>query len=397
MSSIMAEKIDQAVAVLDETGVDVWLTFVRETVEAGDPVIPLILGQNLTWQSALIVSRTGERIAIVGKFDDEAVRANGVWQEVIPYVQSVREPLLEILRRLDPKTIAINFSPDDVKADGLSHGMFMLLTGYLAGTPYADRLVSADGIIGAARGRKSAGEIARMRAAIVTTDEIFDKTATFAAVGKTEREVAAFMKDLAAKHGCGLAWEPKMCPIVNTGPDSMIGHGIPGDLVIEPGHVLHIDFGVVQDDYCSDIQRCWYVPKAGETAPPEPVRHAFDTVAQAIQAAFAVIRPGVCGKDVDAAARQVVTGAGYPEFQHATGHQVGRSAHDGGSILGPAWERYGQTPMIPLEAGNVFTLEPGVEKIDGKGLVGLEEMVVVTDTGCEWLTTPQTTLPLLGS
>lgn len=203
--SIIQEKVAQAVDILEALEVDVWLTFVRETGDGGDPVLPLILGQTLTWQSALVVTRSGERIAIVGKFDDEAVRSTGVWTNVIPYVQSVRDPLMETLRRLDPEKIAINFSKDDVKADGLSHGMFLLLQDYLAGTPYLDRLVSADELVGALRGRKTAGEIGRIRAAIATTCDIFDAVSKYARPGVTEQDVAHFIKEQTKQRGLGLA------------------------------------------------------------------------------------------------------------------------------------------------------------------------------------------------
>jgi Xaa-Pro aminopeptidase len=397
MQPITTEKVQQAISILNELGIDAWLTFVRETIEMGDPILPLVLGQHLTWQSALILTRSGDRIAIVGRYDDEAVRSTGVWTDVQSYVQAIRDPLVETLTRIDPGRLAINFSKDDLVADGLSHGMYLLLQDYLADTPYQARLVGADAIIGALRGRKSPGEIERVRAAIASTQEILESVSGFATPGKTEREVAAFVKDSVQRRNLGLAWDAAKCPIVNTGPESMVGHGIPSDLVIEPGHVLHLDFGVKQDDYCADLQRCWYVPRSDETSPPNPVRRAFDTVRQAIEAAAATLQPGVEGWQVDQAARSVVTGAGYPEYQHATGHTVGRSAHDGGGILGPKWERYGQTPFRKAEVGNVFTLELGIENIDGgAGYLGLEEMVVVTDEGCEYLSTPQRTLPLLG-
>ncbi|MHC4698358.1 MAG: M24 family metallopeptidase, partial [Planctomycetota bacterium] len=281
MSSIINEKVAQAVDILEELQVDAWLTFVRETAEGGDPVLPLILGQSLTWQSALIVTRSGERIAIVGKYEDEAVRASGVWTEVVPYVESVRGPLVENLKRIDPSAIAVNFSKDDVKADGLSHGMFMLLQDYLSDTPYSDRLVSADGIIGALRGRKTAVEIERIRAAIKSTEEIFEAVAEYSRPGVTEQAIAQFVKEQTKQRGLSLAWESGICPVVNTGPDSMIGHGIPSTLEIEPGHVLHMDFGVCHDNYCADLQRCWYVPGPGETQPPDAVCRAFDTVVAA--------------------------------------------------------------------------------------------------------------------
>jgi Xaa-Pro aminopeptidase len=177
----------------------------------------------------------------------------------------------------------------------------------------------------------------------------------------------------------------------------MIGHGVPSEkLTLARGNILHLDFGVCQDDYCTDLQRVWYVPQPGETAPPAAVQRGFDAVVGAIRAAAAALAPGVEGWTVDAAARRSLVDAGFPEYDHATGHQVGRSAHDGAGVLGPRWERYGRTPFYEVEEGNVFTLELGIDNLDGRGYLGLEEMVLVTRDGCEWLSQPQTTLPLLG-
>ncbi|MCI0362732.1 MAG: Xaa-Pro peptidase family protein [Phycisphaerales bacterium] len=402
--SIVAEKVTQAVALLSELEIDCWLTFVRETTETGDPILPLILGQPLTWQSALILTRhsdsgAGERIAIVGKYEDQAVKASGggdVWTKVLPYVQSIRSPLATTLARLNPKQIAINYSTDDVKADGLSHGMMLLLSKYLSGTPFAERLISAAEIIRALRGRKTPGEIDRIKAAIHVTDEIFQLVAQNVEVGFSERDVSELMHRELSERSIDTAWERTQCPIVTTGPHSMLGHGLPSfELTVAPGNIFHLDFGVRMNDYCSDIQRAWYVPRPGENKPPPAVQRAFDTIVNAIQTAFKTLRPGVECWTVDAAARKVITDAGYPEYQHATGHQVGRAAHDGGGVLGPKWERYGKTPLYTVEPGNVFTLELGIDNVDNRGYLGLEEMVLVTDRGCQWLTNPQTSLPLL--
>jgi Xaa-Pro aminopeptidase len=395
MSTLIThEKVHQAVGILEEEGIDLWLTFVRETSASGDPVLPLIYGDaDLTWQSALILTRTGERIAIVGRFDAETARSLGSYETVIGYDESLRVELLPILERLDPGRIALNYSADNVLADGLSHGLYQVLLGYLRDTPFADRICSAEMVIRALRGRKTPGEITRIKAAVETTRQIYERTFSFVQPGMTEIEIGEFMQGQLDAFGVGPAWHAGHCPTVNAGPDSPVGHVGRTEQSIQRGQLLHFDFGVKQDDYCSDIQRVVYLLTEGENRPPEPVQRGFETVVRAVQAAVDAMKPGVLGKDIDAAARSVITGAGYPEHKYATGHHLGQLAHDGGGILGPTWERYGDGPHQALEAGNVFTVEPGLA-VPGYGYIGLEEDVQVTETGAEYLSAPQRELVL---
>ncbi|MBM4170821.1 MAG: M24 family metallopeptidase, partial [Ignavibacteria bacterium] len=85
---------------------------------------------------------------------------------------------------------------------------------------------------------------------------------------------------------------------------------------------------------------------------------------------------------------------GYEEFPFGLGHQVGRFSHDGTALLGPAWEKYAQKPFQKLEPGMVFTIEPRLT-VAGHGVVSIEEMIVVTENGADWLTTPQKELILI--
>lgn len=386
--TLIQEKLDQAVAILQEKGVDAWLTFVRETSQVHDPCLDLILGLGLTWQSALIVGRGGERIAIVGFYDTDNVRNAGGWTEVIGYHQSLREPLLNALERLNPAQIAINTSESDPAADGLTHGMYQVLTGLLAGTPYADRLISAEAIIGALRGRKTPGEVARIRRAIATTEEIFAAITPRLRPGQTEIEIADMLRAELARRGLQPAWDTAFCPIVNAGPDSSPGHAAPAHHRTQRGHLLHMDFGVKQDGFVSDLQRMWYFLDEGESGPPDDVRRAWEACWAAMEAGRAALKPGVQGWEVDAAARAALVAAGYPEYQHALGHHMGRTAHDGATVLGPRWERYGRTPYGIIEPGYVMTIELGTA-VPNRGYIGLEEDVLVTESGAEYLSTPQ--------
>ncbi len=385
---IVREKLDQAVQVLQEKRVDLWITLVRETRQVTDPCLSLLLGFDLTWQSALMISRTGERIAIVGRYDADNVERLGGYTTVVGYDQSFREPLLAHLTRLDPRKVALNFSENDPAADGLTHGMFRVLAKMIADKEYASRLISAEEVIGALRGRKSPAEVARIQAAIGETQVIFEQVGSQLRPGVTEREIASWFQDMAAQGGMGLAWEPEYCPVVTTGPDSSIGHAMPGDHILERGGLLQVDFGVSREGFVSDLQRTWYLLAEGETTPPDEVQAGWQAARAALEAGRAALRPGAQGWEVDQAARDALTQAGYPEYMHAFGHHIGRSAHDGATILGPRWERYGASVEGMIEAGNIFAIELGVQ-VPGYGYIGCEENVVVTDEGAEYLSDPQ--------
>jgi Xaa-Pro aminopeptidase len=204
------------------------------------------------------------------------------------------------------------------------------------------------------------------------------------------------MKKMVAEAGLEYAWEEAVCPAVFTGPDTAGAHYAPSDRKVEKGHVLNMDFGVKSNRYCSDMQRTFYILKDGETAAPPEVQKGFDTIVNAIESARQALKPGVQGQQVDAAARNIIVAAGYEEFPHGLGHQVGRFAHDGTALLGPAWEKYANKPFEKIEEGMVFTIEPRLT-VPGRGVVTIEEMVVVTKTGAEYLSHPQQELILVKS
>jgi Xaa-Pro aminopeptidase len=394
MTDLVSQKVHQAIEILDEKNIDLWLTFVRETSCAGDPVLPLIYGKgDLTWQSGLFIARNGVTWAIVGTFDADNTRAGGIYKTVVPYDESIKPELMKALEHFQPNFIAVNTSLTDSKADGLSHGMYSVLQNYLKGTPYESRLVSAEHIIGALRERKLPSEVDAVKEAIKTTDEIFQVTYQYLRPGMTEIDISRFMHAQLAEFKVEPAWDLDDCPIVNAGPNSSIGHSVPGEEKVKKGELVHFDFGVKKNGFCSDLQRLVYMLPDGEMAAPEALQNGFNIVLNAVETAFGVMRPGIAGKEVDAAARSVILSAGFEEYKYATGHHLGREAHDGGGILGPEWERYGDGPRRILEPGNIFTIELGI-MLDNYGYIGLEEDVLVTSDGAVWLSNPQRELIL---
>jgi len=385
---MLSEKVKQAVEILNEKNIDMWLTFVRESEASYDPCLNLILGTNITWQSAFIITRCGKTIAIVGSLDYERVRLTGLYDDIRKYVGSFKEEFVKILNELNPNKIAINTSKNDYMADGLTHGMYELLMDFTAATKFPERFISSEELVSALRGRKTKTEITRIKAAIQMTEDIYGQVSGYMQPGKTELEVADFILQKVTGYGVETAWEENSCPAVFTGPDTAGAHADPTERVIQKGHVLNIDFGVKKDEYCSDIQRTWYFLRDNETKAPEPVLRGFNTIIESVQLAKDAIRPGMLGWEIDKIARDYIISKGYPEYPHGLGHQVGRSTHDGAGLLGPRWERYGNVPYLPIEVGQIYTIEPRLP-IEGYGVATVEEMIVVTRNGCEWLSNPQ--------
>src|SRR5262249_7886428 len=152
----------------------------------------------------------------------------------------------------------------------------------LRGTPFTERLVSAAPLLAKLRARKTAAEVARMRAAIAITEEIVALTAGQIRPGVSEAQIGGFGPHQFRARGLPSAWRWDARPIVNSGPESDPGHAAPrDDILIAPGHLVHIDLGVKHEGYCSDLQRMWYVRRPGEDGPPPAIQRAFATVVQA--------------------------------------------------------------------------------------------------------------------
>ena len=243
----------------------------------------------------------------------------------------------------------------------------------------------ADELLAELRMRKDDAELAALRAAAEAADTAMTAVRELGseAVGMTEAELAARIEtELAARIETELAAaggaEPSFEPIVGSGPNGAMPHHTHGDRRIEAGEPVVLDFGTRVDGYPSDQTRT--IVFDGE--PSDTFRQIHDIVRRAQAAAIETIEPGVTAGDVDAAAREVIETAGYgEEFIHRTGHGVGLDVHEEPTIVGGSDRR--------LEPNMVFSVEPGIYISDEFG-VRIEDLVVVTNDGCERLnTTPR--------
>jgi Xaa-Pro aminopeptidase len=228
-----------------------------------------------------------------------------------------------------------------------------------------------DGSVEAVRRRKDAGEVEAIRTALGITEASLREAAAMVAPGRRESEVAADLEHACRRRGAeGMAFDT----IVASGSRTALPHGVATDKVIERGDPVMIDIGCRRHGYCSDITR---IVLCGEE-PPGRWRELYDLVDAARAAALAALRAGTACAEVDAVARDVIAAAGYGEaFRHGTGHGVGLDIHEAPALSARSEDR--------LEAGMVVTVEPAVY-LPGEFGIRIEDLALVTDTGCERLT-----------
>ena len=232
------------------------------------------------------------------------------------------------------------------------------------------RLVPFNKEINGFRGVKEAWELDRMRKAQAITDKAFTEVLTRIKPGMTELELQAELIYCLYKNGGqGLSFDP----IVVSGPNTSLPHGVAGERVIQAGDFVTMDFGVLYQGYCSDMTRTVAVGFA-----TEEMEKVYNTVLEAQLAGIAATRAGAIGKEIDGAARKVITDAGYGEyFGHGYGHSLGLEVHESPSPNAGNSE--------PMPAGAVCSAEPGIY-LPGKFGVRIEDVTILTEDGCEDIT-----------
>ena len=220
------------------------------------------------------------------------------------------------------------------------------------------------------RAVKEDWELDRMRKAQKITDQAFAEMLTKIKPGLSEKQLQAELVYSLLKNGAdGMAFEP----IVVSGPNTSMPHGVPGERIVQEGDFITMDFGATYQGYCSDMTRTVAVGYA-----TEEMEKVYETVLQAQMAAIAASKPGVTGKDIDAVARSIISDAGYGDyFGHGYGHCIGMECHEAPNC-NPGGLRQ-------MEKGMVSSAEPGIY-LPGKFGVRIEDVVIFTDDGCENIT-----------
>jgi Xaa-Pro aminopeptidase len=231
-------------------------------------------------------------------------------------------------------------------------------------------LVPTRGLVEAFRLVKDDAEIDAIRRASAISDELYAALARERFSGRTESELAWWIERTFRELGAdGLSF----APIVASGLNGASPHAHPGDTVISEGVLVTIDMGCTVDGYCSDCTRTFAV---GEVS--EQLLEIYGLVAQAQLDGLAAVRAGESGVDVDAASRTAIVAAGMAEYYgHGLGHGLGMEVHEA-PVLRP------ESPDV-LAPRNLVTIEPGLYLPDVGGC-RIEDLVVVTETGCEILT-----------
>jgi Xaa-Pro aminopeptidase len=303
--------------------------------------------------AALAVSADRIVVATDGRYVESARALEGV--EV---VQADRDLLAWLGGRLDE----LADGPVAFEADHVTVAGHESLRGGGA------ELLPTTGVPAGIRAVKDEGELEAIRRAARVTDNVYERLAQEALVGRTEADVAWWFEQALHEEG---AEAPAFPVIVASGPNAALPHHHPGEREIGPGETVVVDAGAQVAGYCSDCTRTF------ATGPlPDELQDAYALCRSAQESALAGVRAGAVGSELDGIARTQIEESGLAPVLHGLGHGVGLEVHEQ-PVLRP-------TSTDRLAAGNVVTVEPGVY-LAGRGGVRIEDLVVVGETGPEVL------------
>ena len=309
--------------------------------------------------TCLVVPATGAAFLVVPRLELAAAQASpasGLGLELVPWPET-EDPYALIAGRLGP-----------VASTGLADQMWALMVLRLRDALPGARQVLASAALRDLRMRKSPAEVAALREAGAAIDRVHQRVPGWLRAGRTEREVGAQIAEAILAEG----HVQVDFVIVGSGPNAASPHHEVSGRVLQPGDAVVVDIGgMMPSGYRSDCTRTYAI---GD--PPAGFRDYYQVLKDAQQAAFDRVKPGVPAGEVDAAARQPITAAGYGDaFIHRTGHGIGLESHEEPYIVAGNTE--------PLEPGMAFSIEPGI--YPGRSGARIEDIVVCTEDGAERL------------
>ncbi|MBQ9662406.1 MAG: aminopeptidase P family protein [Oscillospiraceae bacterium] len=320
----------------------------------------------------VLVSREKAWLITDSRYIEAAEKAAGGVAQILMYDN--RKPKIRLLKTVLAEAGITALAAEDKK---LCHADYMALEKLLGFT-----LQPAGDLMAELRASKDEEELRSMITAQRISEKALEETLQIIRPGMTEKEVAAELVYRMLKHGSeGNSFDP----IVVTGKNTSLPHGVPGDTVLQPGDFLTMDFGSLKDGYCSDMTRTVAVCSA-----TDEMKQVYATVLEAQLAGIAAGRSGIPGKEIDAAARKVITEAGFGEyFGHGFGHSLGLDIHEA-PFANPRGEA-----IMPENC--VCSAEPGIY-LPGKFGVRIEDVMVLRPEGSEVITlAPKQELLIVGN
>jgi Xaa-Pro aminopeptidase len=302
--------------------------------------------------AALLIEEERVQLFTDFRYAEAARQVDGV-----EFVQTQRSVIQGIAERVDGR---IGFEPET-----------MTYANWRTLTEAGLELVPRSGLVEKLRAVKTPEELETIRRACAITDRAYAALAEERFVGRSERDIAWRMEQVFREEGADSLAFPI---IVGSGPNGALPHGRATKREIDANTLVVIDAGCYVDGYASDCTRTF---ATGDL--PDELARAYAVCLRAQLDALDAVRTGARGRDVDAVSRRPIEEAGWGErYGHGLGHGVGLLVHEA-PTLRPESEDV-------LEAGNVFSIEPGIY-LEGEGGVRIEDLVVATDDGCEILTT----------
>ena len=309
---------------------------------------------------AVIVAREKAWLLTDSRYIEAAEKAAGGCAEVQLFDRA--HPLMSLIKAALTEAGVQRLGAEE---ESLSHGRWANLE-KLLGLEFRP----AQELLRTLRASKTEEEIQSMIQAQRISEKALEEVLQIIRPGMTEREVMAELVYHMLRNGSeGNSFDP----IVVTGTNTSMPHGVPGDTVIREGDFITMDFGSLKNGYCSDMTRTVAVGYA-----TEEMKNVYDIVLKAQLAGIAAARSGVLGKEIDAAARKVITDAGYgPYFGHGFGHSLGLDIHE------PPFA--GPNGNVPMAENDLCSAEPGIY-LPGKFGVRIEDVMIIRSTGAEVIT-----------